>query len=132
MFELDDSEFNSLRSQIVTSKNGRGGNRYFPMVFTEQGVAMLSSVLKSKQAIQINIQIMRIFTKMRQFLNDTTQIHLELAEVKLAVEKLSKKQDGHDKNIELIFSYIDRLEEKVQKPTIPEHRQVGFKVGKEK
>lgn len=132
MFELDDSEFNSLRSQIVTSKNGRGGNRYYPMVFTEQGVAMLSSVLKSKQAIQINIQIMRIFTKMRQFLNDTTQIHLELTEVKLAVENLSKKQDGHDKNIELIFSYIDQLEEKVQKPTIPEHRQVGFKVGKEK
>lgn len=131
MFELDDSEFNSLRSQFVTSKNGRGGNRYFPMVFTEQGVAMLSSVLKSKQAIQINIQIMRIFTKMRQFLNDTTRIHIELAEVKLAVEKLAKKQDGHDKNIELIFSYIDRLEEKVQKPTLPEHRRVGFQVGKE-
>ncbi|SKB36362.1 hypothetical protein SAMN05660841_00027 [Sphingobacterium nematocida] len=51
----------------------------------------------------INIQIMRIFTKMRQFLNDTTQIHIELTEVKLAVEKLAKKQDGHDKNIELIF-----------------------------
>lgn len=103
MFELDESEFNSLRSQFVTSKNGRGGSRYFPMVFTEQGVSMLSSVLRSKQAIQINIQIMRIFTKMRQFLNDTTQIHLELAEVKLAVEKLAKKQDGHDKNIDLMF-----------------------------
>lgn len=131
MFELDDSEFNSLRSQFVTSKNGRGGNRYYPMVFTEQGVAMLSSVLKSKQAIQINIQIMRIFTKMRQFLNDTTQIHLELAEVKLAAQKLSKKQDGHDKNIDLIFTYIDRLEDKLERPTVPEPRKVGFKVGKE-
>ncbi|WP_240466019.1 MULTISPECIES: ORF6N domain-containing protein [Sphingobacterium] len=131
MFELDESEFNSLRSQIVTSKNGRGGSRYFPMVFTEQGVSMLSSVLKSKQAIQINIQIMRIFTKMRQFLNDTTQIHLELADMRLAMEKLSKKQDSQGKNIDLVFEYIDRLENKLDKPPLPERDKIGYKVGKE-
>src|SRR5690606_18650023 len=131
MFELSEQEHQILRSQIGTLRHGAHA-KYLPMVFTEHGVLMLSSVLNSNLAISVNIQIMRIFTRMRQFLHDTTQIHLELAEVELAVENLSKKQDGHDKNIELIFSYIDQLEEKVQKPTIPEHRQVGFKVGKEK
>ena len=92
---------------------------------------MLSSVLNSELAIAVNIQIMRIFTKMRQFLNDTTQIHLELAEVKLAVEKLAKKQDGHDKNIDLIFTYIDRLEDKLEKPPLSEHSKIGYKLEKE-
>lgn len=101
MFRLDSEEFSNLIFQNGISS--WGGNRTPPSVFTEQGLAMLSGVLNSDRAIMVNIQIMRIFTKMRQFLNDTTQIHLELTEVKLAVEKLAKKQDGLDKNIELIF-----------------------------
>ena len=68
MFELTTEEFANLRSQFVTSS--WGGVRYLPMVFTEQGVAMLSSVLRSKQAIKVNIQIMRIFTKVRQLLTN--------------------------------------------------------------
>src|SRR5690606_16330 len=112
MFELNDDEFKFLRSQIVTSKtDGRGGSRYTPMTFTEQGVAMLSSVLRSKLAIQTNIQIMRVFTKLRQFLTDNSRMQHELTEMRLAIEKLSKKQKGHDQNIELLFEYIDRLQE---------------------
>ncbi len=76
----------SLRSQIVISKERRGGRRYLPYVFTEQGVAMLSSVLNSEQAIQVNIQIMRAFTKLRQML----QTHVGL---RLKIEEMEKKYD---------------------------------------
>ncbi|NGM65437.1 ORF6N domain-containing protein [Sphingobacterium sp. SGR-19] len=135
MFELNDEEFKFLRSQFVTSKtDGRGGSRYTPMTFTEQGVAMLSSVLRSKQAIQVNIQIMRVFTKLRQFLTDNSRIQHELMEMRLAIEKLSKKQKGHDRNIELLFEYIDRLQEKQDtSPTASKTNTViGFKIGDEK
>ncbi len=116
MFELTDEEFANLRSQIVTSS--WGGARYLPMVFTEQGVAMLSSVLRSKQAIKVNIQIMRIFTKVRQLLTDNLSVKLEIEEIK-------KKLANQDKNIELVFNYLDELIEKQvhPKPT----RQIGFK-----
>jgi len=66
MFQLNEEEYYNLRSQIVTSSLGHGGRRYWPYVFTEQGVAMLSSVLKSEKAIQINIQIIDAFVRMRQ------------------------------------------------------------------
>jgi len=66
MFQLSDEEWNTLRSQIASSK--RGGRRYMPHVFTEQGVAMLSSVLNSKRAVQVNIEIMRTFVRLRQML----------------------------------------------------------------
>jgi hypothetical protein len=68
MFELSAGEFKNWRSKFVTSKSDRMGLRYRPMAFTEQGVAMLSSVLNSERAIQVNIQIMRAFTKLRQML----------------------------------------------------------------
>jgi peptidoglycan hydrolase CwlO-like protein len=80
-----------------------------PMVFTEQGVAMLSSMLNSVQAIIVNIQIMRVFPHIRQMLTDHTELRLEIAGIKHAVEKISKKQDGQDKNIDLIFEYIGVL-----------------------
>lgn len=130
MFELTKDEFQSLRSQIVTSNEGRGGARYVPMAFTEQGVAMLSSILNSERAIVVNIQIIRVFTRIRQMLTDNTELRLEIAEIKHAVEQISKKQRGQDKNIELIFEYIDRLQEKVE---LPEHKGVtvvkGFAIG---
>jgi hypothetical protein len=129
MFQLNSEEFKNLIFQNGTSS--WGGVRTAPNVFTEQGLAMLSGVLNSDRAIGVNIQIMRIFTKMHQFLNDTSQIHLELTEVKLAVEKLLKRQDGQDKNINLIFTYIDRLEDKLEKPRLPERSMIGYKVGKE-
>jgi phage regulator Rha-like protein len=68
MFQLNLQEVRSLRSQFVTSNKGRGGQRYLPYVFTEQGVAMLSSVLNSERAVQVNIEIMRAFVKLREML----------------------------------------------------------------
>ena len=102
MFELTEIEFANWRSQIVTSNSDKMGLRYAPMVFTEHGVLMLSSVLNSDKAIQTNIQIMRIFTKVRQMLLDTTDL-------KIAVLQIQKKLENHDKNIELVFSYLDEL-----------------------
>ena len=116
MFELTEEEFSILRSQIVTSS--WGGVRYRPMVFTEHGVLMLSSVLNSKQAISVNIQIMRIFARIRQMLSDTQSIKLEIEEIK-------KKLQNQDKNIELVFNYLDELITK-QEDTTP-RKPIGFK-----
>jgi len=116
MFELTNHEFSNLRSQFVTSS--WGGVRYLPMVYTEQGVAMLSSVLNSKQAISVNIQIMRIFTRIRQMLTDTLSLKLEIEDIK-------KKLQNQDKNIEIVFSYLDELITK-QENSIPRKR-IGFK-----
>jgi hypothetical protein len=102
MFELSKEEYEILRSQSGTLGHGEHA-KYLPMVFSEHGVLMLSSVLNSKQAIAINIQIMRVFTKLRQFLTDNSRIQHELTEMRLAIENLSKKQKGHDQNIELLF-----------------------------
>src|SRR5690606_30042743 len=128
MFEMTSEELENWRSQFVTSNSDRQGLRYTPFCFTEQGVAMLSSVLNSKQAIYINIQIMRVFTRIRQMLTDKSELRLEIEEIKHAVEKVSKKQDRNDKNIELIFEYIDRLQEKAEQPVL-ERKTIGFKVG---
>ena len=116
MFELSIEEFTILRSQFVTSS--WGGARYVPMAFAEQGVAMLSSVLKSKQAIHVNIQIMRVFTRMREMLTDTLSLKLDIEEIK-------KKLENQDKNIELVFSYLDELIEKKDNPE--SRKRVGFK-----
>jgi hypothetical protein len=117
MFNLTISELNNLRRQNGTS-NSRGGIRYLPMAFTEQGVAMLSSVLNSEKAIEVNIQIIRIFTKLRSMLMDTTVLQLE-------VEKIKKKLNNHDKNIELVFTYLDQLIEKQEHPE--PKKEIGYK-----
>ena len=96
MFELTKEEFENWRTQFATSNSDRMGLRYAPMAFTEHGVLMLSSVLNSKQAISVNIQIMRIFTRVREMLADTLGIKLEIEEIK-------KKLQNQDKNIELVF-----------------------------
>ena len=110
MFELTKDELEILRSQFGTLRHGEH-MKYLPMVFTEHGVLMLSSVLNSKQAITVNIQIMRVFTKLRQFLTDNSHVQHQLTEMRLAIEQIAKKQKGHDQNIELLFEYIDRLQE---------------------
>lgn len=91
----------------------------------------LSSVLNSEQAIQVNIQIMRIFAKIRQYFSDNTEIKMEIAEIKYTVAQIAKKQKGHDQNIELLFEYIDRLQEKQDtSPTASKVKKViGFKIG---
>lgn len=116
MFELSKEEFQNLTSQFVTSS--WGGTRKLPFVFTEHGILMLSSVLNSEKAIQTNIQIMRIFTKVRQMLLDTT-------EMKLDIVQIQKKLENQGKNIELVFSYLDELTDKKEegKP----RTKIGYK-----
>ena len=107
MFELSIEESDNLRSQFGTSS--WGGSRYIPMVFTEQGVAMLSSVLNSSRAIAVNIRIIRVFTKIREILTDNLNIKLEIEEIK-------KKLSNQHKNIELVFNYLDELIDKKDNP----------------
>jgi len=102
MFEMTKSEFENWRTQFASSNSDKMGLRYAPMVFTEQGVAMLSSILNSDRAIAVNIKIIRIFTKMRALLSDNLSLRLE-------IENIKKKVTNQSKNIELIFSYLDEL-----------------------
>jgi hypothetical protein len=119
MFQLTSPEFENLISQIAISN--RGGTRKLPFVFTEQGVAMLSGVLNSDRAIAVNIQITRIFTRVRNMLSDNTGLRLE-------IEKIKNKLDNHDKNMEIVFRYLDELIEK--KETIEKRAPIGYKVAK--
>ncbi len=115
MFRLEPEEAARLRSQIVISKPGRGGRRYLPYVFTEQGVAMLSSVLKSRRAIQVNIRIVRTFVRMRELLAS----HKDLA---ARVEELEHMQERHTSFISVLAEEIDLL--KLPPPT--PKRRIGF------
>lgn len=116
MFELTNTEFEDWRSQFVTSNADKMGLRYAPFAFTEHGVLMLSSILNSSQAIQVNIQIVRIFTRLRKLLDHQGELKLEIDEIK-------KHLQNHDKNIELVFTYLDELIEKKAAP----RRRIGFK-----
>ncbi|MFZ1369191.1 MAG: ORF6N domain-containing protein [Ferruginibacter sp.] len=103
MFQLTKEEFNSLISQIAISKSpGRGGTRKLPYAFTEQGVAMLSSVLNSDTAIEVNIQIIRVFTKMKQLLYDNKDLWNK-------IEKIEHHLVKHDEEIKIIFQYLKKL-----------------------
>jgi len=123
MFQLTWEEAVSLRSQFVTLNNmkpkayGRGKHiKYLPYVFTEQGVAMLSSVLNSERAIQVNILIMRAFTKLREIL----LTHKELA---IKIEALENKYCEHDDTIRAIFKAIKKF---LQPPAAKEKKITGF------
>jgi hypothetical protein len=105
MFELNEEEFQNWRRQFGTSNSNEGdkmGLRYAPFVFTEQGVAMLSSVLSSERAIKVNIQIMRTYTKMREMMLTNQEILLKL-------EQMERKVTGHDESIQAIFNYLKQL-----------------------
>lgn len=117
MFQLTDDEFKNLMFQNGTSS--WGGTRKPPYVFTEQGVAMLSGILNSDRAIAVNIQIMRIFTRIRHMLFDNTEIRLE-------IEKIKNKLDNQDKNMEIVFKYLDELLEKQERPN-PPRKRIGYK-----
>ncbi len=117
MFELTEEEFTNLRSQIDSSS--WGGTRYMPMAFTEQGVAMLSSVLNSERAIMVNLQIMRIFTKIRKLVEAHKEILLKL-------EQLEKKEIEQDEKIMLIFEYLKQLEQSKQEElSFKKRRKIG-------
>ena len=103
-FTLTKTESDLLRYQSGTLKRG-AHSKYLPTAFTEQGVAMLSSVLNSSRAIQVNIQIIRLFTRIRQVMADHTEIWLE-------IEKIKNKLTNNDKNVEQLFSYLDELRDK--------------------
>ena len=95
MFELTKEEYDSLRSQIASS-NKRGGTRYMPFAFTEQGVAMLSSVLNSEAAIEINISIMRAFVTVRQYLSSVNSTTKEIEELK---QRMKMLEEGNEDTI---------------------------------
>jgi len=115
MFQLNDNEYEILKSQIATSSWG-GVRRANPYAFSEQGVAMLSSVLNSERAIQVNIIIMRAFVKLRQILST----HAELAQ---KLKELEGKVGKHDMEILMIFDAIRQL---MAPPPEPPKRRIGF------
>ena len=112
MFQLSDEEFARLRSQVGISTPGRGGRRYRPNAFTEQGVAMLSSVLRSERAVQVNIEIMRAFVRLRQLLAS----HEEL------VWRLDELEQKYDDEFKVVFEAIRQL----MAPPARSQRQIGF------
>ena len=116
MIQLKPKETECLTSQNAISKNGRGGRRTMPYVFTEQGVAMLSSVLNSERAVQVNIAIMRAFVKLREIV----ATHKELAQ---KIAELEHKFQKHDAQIVAVFDAIRQLTE--PKP-VPPKRRIGF------
>jgi len=114
MFQLTEEEHESLRSQFVISKKGKGGRRYMPYVFTENGVAMLSSVLNSEKAI---LSIMRIFTRLRSFL----MLEKDLS------ERVTKLEQGTNQMFKVVFERLDNYEEMVT-PKLPGNRKkVGLR-----
>ncbi len=115
MFQLSTAERRALRSQIVISdglKTGRGGRRTLPYAFTEQGVAMLSSVLRSPRAVQVNVEIMRAFVRLRQLLSS----HADLA------RKLEDLERRYDSQFKVVFDAIRQL----MAPPEPKRRRIGF------
>ena len=146
MFELTSEEYNSLiislRSQIATS-NERGGRRHMPFAFTEQGVAMLSSVLKSERAIQVNRSIIRAFVAMRNYIMSTKTITSELEAIKAKLELLERNDEDNleaindlsedmRQEIDTIYQAIAALSVKEPTQKEPERQKIGFKTSKDK
>jgi hypothetical protein len=131
MFEMSKEELEQWRSQIVTSNQGdKMGLRHPPFCFTEHGVLMLSSVLKNPRARAVNIQIMRLFVRMREMLLTHKDLLLEL-------EKLNNTSKTHGRKIEVIFRYLKQLEQRQQQSELLDEIRrgkprpvVGFKAGK--
>jgi hypothetical protein len=130
MFQLTESETYLLRSQFATSKKGRGGRRYLPYAFTEQGVAMLSSVLNSERAIKVNIEIMRAFVRLRQILASNKEL----------AKRLNELEKKFDTQFKIVFDAIRQLMAPpesespkrrigfhVEEPQVPYEASKGFK-----
>jgi hypothetical protein len=121
MFQLSKDEATALRSQIATSKAGRGGRRYFPYVFTEQGVAMLSGVLRSKRAVAVNIEIMRAFVELRRVAGSFQELQKRLDQMELDI---GARLSEHDEQLRQIFEALRQL----IAPPPRAKRPVGFRV----
>ena len=124
MFQLSKKELTNLRSQFVTSSHG--GRRYLPYVFIEQGVAMLSSVLNSEQAVYVNIQIMRTFVRIRKLVahNKNIQKRIEDLEAKLT-KKMGDKFSIYDKQFKIVFEAFEEVK-KILYPLKKPTRRIGF------
>ena len=121
MFELSKLEFANWRSQFAISNSERMGLRYQPFCFTEQGMTMLSCVLNSERAIRVNIQIIRIFTRMRELLIPNSDILQKLLD-------LESKGMDHDRKINLIFKYLQQLRKsETEKQEFKQRPRIGFK-----
>jgi len=120
MFELTKEESEGLRSQIATLEQGKY-SKYLPFAFSEHGILQLSNVLKSEQAVEVSIKIIDVFVQLRTMVLSNTEIRLE-------VEKIKKKVDNQDKNIEVIFRYFDELLEQKAQP----RKEIGYKIPKGK
>jgi phage regulator Rha-like protein len=116
MFQMNRTELKNWRSHFVTSNSDKQGLRYTPFCFTEQGVTMLSCILNSERAIAVNIQVIRIFTRMREMLLTHKDILMQL-------EKIEQKLSGHDAQIERIFHYLKQL----LNPPNPPRERIGFR-----
>lgn len=126
MFQLSAEEFTVLRSQTVTSKTGRGGRRTAPYAFTEQGVAMLSSVLGSTRAIGVNIEIMRTFVRVRELAATHNDLAKRLGELEERTEMLSMQHDSFSRNTRIQLKQVfDALHELMMPPESPK-RPIGF------
>lgn len=129
MFQLSNEEWASLRSQSVTSKTGRGGRRYAPFAFTEQGVAMISSVLSSPQAIAVNIEIIRTFVSLREIIVSNKELALRLNELENKADLIEVKHDNFEHNTRLqlkqVFEAIRALMT-APEPETPKKRRIGF------
>jgi hypothetical protein len=133
MFQLDVTEWAALRSQSVTSNTGRGGRRYAPYAFTEQGVAMLSSVLGSAQAIAVNIEIMRAFVRLREMIVSNKELALRLDELESKADLMEVKHDTFEHNTRVQLKQVfDAIRELMTPPDTPSKRPIGFVMPEEK
>jgi phage regulator Rha-like protein len=125
MFELTEDEFMKWREQFLKNESDKMGLRYAPFAFTEHGVLMLASVLNSERAIQVNIQIVRIFNRMREMLLVHKDVLLEL-------EKLKQQLSDHDNKILVVFEYLKQFEQLKQEEFDQEKRtRIGYKPSRE-
>jgi len=125
MFQLKNQEVAALRSQLVTSNEGRGGRRTAPYAFTEQGVAMLSSVLHSPRAIAVNIEIMRAFVRMREVLVSNKELAAKLDELE---RRVGRKLQSHD---QAIAGILDAIRQLMTSPDPQPKRPIGFVIPRE-
>jgi hypothetical protein len=126
MFQLDADEYAALRSQFVTSNVGRGGRRYAPYAFTEQGVAMLSSVLNSPRAIAINIEIMRAFVQVRATLATHQDLAQQLSELQDKTESLAMSHETFSRNTRIQLRQVFETLRELMTPPEPHKRPIGF------
>lgn len=128
LFEMSKKEFGDWRTQNATSKEDKQGLRHAPFCFTEQGVTMLSCILSSERAIAVNIQVIRVFSKMREMLLTHNDILIKLEQMEKKTIKQGGKLQKHDQDIRLIFEYLKELLNPPQEP----RPRVGFRRADEK